>query len=91
MKHSDSKGLRAKWKALATWWNSIVSAKEKAELEARLSSCQTHLITVLTWSSRLMLENVAEVTEKSNVTLEQLRGYLEVLKSELEMRKIEPD
>lgn len=65
--------------------------KEKAELEARLSSCQTHLITVLTWSSRLMLENVVEVTEKSNVTLEQLRGYLEVLKSELEMRKIAPD
>lgn len=28
-KHSDSKGLRAKWKALAAWWNSIVSAKKK--------------------------------------------------------------
>ncbi|KAK4176273.1 hypothetical protein QBC36DRAFT_12002 [Triangularia setosa] len=39
IKPSDSKGLRAKWKALGASWNSVVYAKDKADLEARLSNC----------------------------------------------------
>ncbi|KAK0667031.1 hypothetical protein QBC41DRAFT_324721 [Cercophora samala] len=91
MRPSGSKGRRAKWNALGASWNSILYAKDKAELEARLNNCQTKLITILTWSSRLMLQNVTTATEKSNVTLQQLQSYLEELRSELKLREKQPD
>ncbi|KAK0701376.1 hypothetical protein B0T21DRAFT_379068 [Apiosordaria backusii] len=80
MKRPDSKGLQAARGTVAASWRSVIHGKDRAELEGRLDRCYGRLTTILVWSTKFSVDNIATSAQGNSIKLDRIQTSIDELK-----------